>query len=128
MLNNFFEKDFITTICIIIDLFTGLFILLLPALFAELVYPNLSPHGILLAITLFGWWHTGRAISLLFVPQQLRLIVTSWLWLATLPFHVASLFLYAQTHWISCTWHGVHFVIILALALRLQSRRGLEIT
>ena len=56
MLDKFFEKDLIN-ICIVIDLFTGLFILILPALFSELVYPNLSPHGILLAITLFGWWH-----------------------------------------------------------------------
>ena len=113
---------FLIWLCIIADLLAGLFILTCPALFSELIYPLLSPYGILLAINLLGWWHLGRGFSLLFAPQTLRLILTTWLWLASIPYHLSSLLLYSIS-WSSYVWHGSNIILIMSLCWSFSKRQ-----
>ena len=118
----------VVRICCCIDLLTGLFILTLPALFTELIYPLLSPYGILLAINLLGWWHLGRGLCLLFSPRHHSYILCVWLWLASVPFHVASLLLYALS-WSSYLWHGFYtgLTFILMISYLKQKKRLLSV-
>lgn len=95
------------------DLMFGCFMLSQPALFAELIYPLLTPGGILLAIYLLAWWRLGRFMVSLFVPFKLRPILITWLWLASAPLHCAALCLFGRQDLGTAIWHGSHLLMIL---------------
>lgn len=93
------------------DILLAIFMLTQPALFAELIYPLLTPHGILLAIYLLAWWRVGRGLCVLMAPRGQRRHIASWLWLASAPLHSAALvYLIPQSVEI-ITWHLSHLAV-----------------
>lgn len=91
-----------------------------PALFAEYIYPLLTPHGILLAIYLLAWWRVGRALCLLSIPRALARQIAPWVWLASAPLHSAAI-VYLRPSIESVTWHLIHLLICAALWSRRSS-------
>ena len=102
-----------------IDLMIALLILSQPALFAEYIYPLLTPHGILLAIYLLAWWRVGRALCLLSTPRALCKIISPWLWLSAVPLHSAAFIYLKPQSTETIIWHLMH----LAVCAVLWSRR-----
>ena len=113
----------------LIDLTCAGVMLTYPALFAELVYPQLTPHGIILAIKLLGWWRLGRGLCTFSASRYDLGRVAGWLWLACVPMHCAALGFYAPELYTS-GWHVSHLVLAMwagrTLSLRPQRRRGLD--
>ena len=97
------------------DLSVGTFMLVQPSLFAELIYPPLTPYGVLLAIHLLAWYRLGRFMSTMFIPKSLRDIIVPWLWLTSAPLHCISLLILEPQSTASITWHTVHLILIARL-------------
>ena len=99
-----------------LDLITGTFMLSYPAFFAELIYPQLTPHGVMLAIKLLGAWRVGRGGALLVIPPPKRRDVAPWLALSSAPLHTLALWGFGGG-WLSLggafstTWHGIHLTL-----------------
>lgn len=99
----------------ILDLIIGIFMLVQPSLFAELIYPSLTPYGIILAIHLLAWYRLGRFMSAMFMPKPLRSIIVPWLWLMSAPLHSAGLLIIEPQNIANITWHACHLVLITRL-------------
>ena len=100
---------------VIIDLLVGTFMLTQTALFAELVYPLLTPYGILLAIHLMAWFRLGRFMVAFLIPKSQRLLILPWLWLCTVPLHCAGLILWGRSDLHSLLWHSSHLFLSFSL-------------
>ena len=109
---------------IMIDLLTGTFMLTQAALFAELVYPLLTPYGILLAVYLMAWFRLGRFMVSCFIPRSKRISILPWLWLCTVPLHCVGLILWGRTDLHSALWHCTHLVLSLSLWYLAFSKPG----
>ena len=101
-----------------VDLMIALIMLSQPALFAEYIYPLLTPHGVLLAVYLLAWWRVGRALCLFSISQPFRRVVAPWLWLSSAPLHSAALVDLTPRSWEIVAWHSAHLLVCIALWLR----------
>ena len=99
-----------------IDLICSIVMLTYPALFAELMYPQLTPYGVILAIKLLGWGHLGRGLCVLSIPRHELKCVAGWLWISTVPLHCAALHLWPSSVY-TISWHG-SLLMLAALASR----------
>jgi hypothetical protein len=99
----------------LLDAVVGTLIITQPALFAELIYPSLTPHGVLLAVYLLGWLRLGRFLSTIFIPSRMISVILPWLWISSAPLHSAGLLLIQPQTLVSTLWHGVHLLLIARL-------------
>ena len=100
-----------TRILGLIDLIGSMLMLTYPALFAELIYPQLTPYGVILTMKLFGWWHFGRGVCVLIAPGSDVYRVAGWLWMASIPAHVAAIFGLSPMSIVSTGWHLFHLIL-----------------
>ena len=99
-----------------------------PALFAELIYPQLTPHGVILAVKLLGAWRLGRGGALMMTPPARRWLIAPWLALSSAPLHSLALWGFGGG-WlslggaVSAYWHGAHLTLIFMILLYSQGER-----
>ena len=103
------------------DLVTALVAITYPALYAELIYPTLTPAGIILAIELLGWWRMGRATGALLILNKSRLEIVAWLWLVSTPLNSAGLFILSPINLVTLSWHSIHLLISAYMLIVLRS-------
>lgn len=103
-----------------IEITLGIVMLSYPALFAELIYPQLTPHGVILAVKLLGAWRLGRGGALALAPRYRRRSVAPWLAISSAPLHALALWGFGGG-WLSlggatsATWHGAHLMLSLLI-------------
>ena len=104
-----------------IDLLSALVMVIYPALAAEIIYPCLTPHGILLAVIMIGWGRLGRGLCALLAPKLNAPQITSWLWIAALPAHCAALVHFGWDSLSTAVWHMTHIALTALVSRHVSS-------
>ena len=94
-----------------IDLLCAFVMVMYPALATEIIYPHLTPHGVLLAVIIIGWGRLGRGLCALLTPRASAPEITSWLWIAALPAHCAALVHFGWDSLTTAVWHMTHITL-----------------